>query len=251
MPLSPNTERVFGMYLRSSLRMSSARMKTILGLAVVPFTSPAALPQTPDTSSNASATASNNGTALRMSNTAAWRDRRENGDLIPPPRIKLGQQDNTFVGESISPKSVCLGLFRRVSRRARLPQGNDPRACGQRPGYCAGSIVPELELLGPEITRVHRGVLDFVSAGRDDLPYPLLPKRRDGMVSSQVLDGHSHQMFVVVGPQGVAAVAQKGTQHGPHPSSSFPSQGSLFTRGLWEVMYMKILSSGPPEARIS
>src|SRR5215218_10280130 len=69
MPLSPNTERVFGMYLRSSLRMSSARMKTILGLAVVPFTSPAALPQTPDTSSNASATATNNVTILLMSNT--------------------------------------------------------------------------------------------------------------------------------------------------------------------------------------
>src|SRR5215208_4244954 len=34
MPLVFSTERVFGMYLRSSLRMSSARMKTMLGLAV-------------------------------------------------------------------------------------------------------------------------------------------------------------------------------------------------------------------------
>src|SRR5215216_435933 len=32
MPLVFSTERVFGMYLRSSLRMSSARMKTKLGL---------------------------------------------------------------------------------------------------------------------------------------------------------------------------------------------------------------------------
>jgi hypothetical protein len=34
MPLALSTERVFGMYLRSSFRMSSVRMKTMLGLAV-------------------------------------------------------------------------------------------------------------------------------------------------------------------------------------------------------------------------
>src|SRR5829696_1521478 len=69
MPLFPNTERVFGMYLRSSLRMSSARMKTILGLAVAPSASRAALSQTPDTSSTAKATATDNITVLLMSNT--------------------------------------------------------------------------------------------------------------------------------------------------------------------------------------
>jgi hypothetical protein len=97
--------------------------------------------------------------------------------------------------------------------------------------FC-GSIVPELELLGTEITRVYRSVLAFVSAGCDDLPDPFLPKRRDGVASSQVIEGHTHQTFVVVGPQGVAAVAQQSTQHGPHPSFSFPIQGSLFTREL-------------------
>src|SRR5215211_3875517 len=79
MPLSPNTERVFGMYLRSSLRMSSASMKTILGLAVVPSASPAALPQTPDTSSTAKATATDSVTVLLMSNSPSWRDGR-----VPP-----------------------------------------------------------------------------------------------------------------------------------------------------------------------
>ena len=39
MPLSPKRERVFGMSRRSSLRMSSARMKTMLGLAGLAWTS--------------------------------------------------------------------------------------------------------------------------------------------------------------------------------------------------------------------
>jgi hypothetical protein len=108
-----------------------------------------------------------------------------------------------------------------------------------------GSIVPWTELLRPEIPRVHRGITDFVSAGSDDLPDPLLRKRRDGMVSSQVLEGNSHQTFVVVGPKGVPAVAQKGTQHGPHPSSSFPipSQVGLSIRELWKVVYIMIQSN--------
>src|SRR5215203_517372 len=75
MPLFPNTERVFGMYLRSSLRMSSARMKTILGLAVAPSASRAALSQTPDTSSTAKATATDNVTVLLMSPPLAKRKR--------------------------------------------------------------------------------------------------------------------------------------------------------------------------------
>src|SRR5688572_28720728 len=85
MPLSLNTARVFGMYLRSSLRMSSARMKTILGLAVAPSASRAALSQTPDTSSTAKATATDNITVLLMSNPPSWRDGRENGDQTPAP----------------------------------------------------------------------------------------------------------------------------------------------------------------------
>jgi hypothetical protein len=64
------------------------------------------------------------------------------------------------------------------------------------PAILPAQIVPELELF------------DLVSAGRDDLPDPFLPKRRDGMVSSQMIEGHNHQTFVVVGLQGVAAVAQ-------------------------------------------
>src|SRR5688572_8424087 len=85
MPLSLNIERVFGMYLRSSLRMSSARMKTILGLAVAPTASLAALPQTPDTSSTAKATATDRTTVLLMSNTPSWRDGREKRCHTPAP----------------------------------------------------------------------------------------------------------------------------------------------------------------------
>ena len=70
------------------------------------------------------------------------------------------------------------------------------------------------------------------------------------MVSTQVLEGNSNQTFVVVGPQGVAAVAQKGTQYDPHPSSSFPSQESLFTRASRKVMYIMIQPNGLPETWI-
>src|SRR5688572_32501473 len=97
MPLSLNLERVFGMYLRSSLRMSSARMKTILGLNAAPSASLAAPPQTPDTSKTAKATATDKVTALLMSNTPSWRDGRENGDQTPP-RIQLPEQHIIFVG---------------------------------------------------------------------------------------------------------------------------------------------------------
>jgi hypothetical protein len=67
--------------------------------------------------------------------------------------------------------------------------------------------VSELDFFGPEVTRVHRRVLDLVSAGGDDLPDPFLSKWRDGMASSQVVEDHTYQTFVVVSPQSVAAVA--------------------------------------------
>jgi hypothetical protein len=107
------------------------------------------------------------------------------------------------VGESIPPKSNTWSLSRCVSRRT----GYDPRACGQSSGCSAGSTVFELDFLSPEVTQVHRSVLDLVSAGGDDLPDPFLPKRRDGMASSQVVEDHTYQTFVVVSPQSVAAIA--------------------------------------------
>ena len=47
MPLLLSTARVFGMYWRSSLRMSSARMKTKFGLAVWASAFLGMLPETP------------------------------------------------------------------------------------------------------------------------------------------------------------------------------------------------------------
>jgi hypothetical protein len=99
--------------------------------------------------------------------------------IRPPPRIQLPEQHIIFLDESISPGGVMHGPF-------------------------SGAL---LELLGTEVARVRCGVLDLVSAGGDYLPDPLFPKGRYRMVSSQVLEGNSNQTFVVVGPQGVAAVA--------------------------------------------
>src|SRR5918995_1714573 len=56
MPLSLRRERVFGMYLRSSLRMSSVRMKTMLGFVVSASTSLGSMPRIPKESSTAKAT---------------------------------------------------------------------------------------------------------------------------------------------------------------------------------------------------
>src|SRR5215211_440062 len=64
MPLSSNSERVFGMYVRSSLRMSSARMKTKLGLAVIACASRNVVPDPPDKSTTDNAAEINNRTVL-------------------------------------------------------------------------------------------------------------------------------------------------------------------------------------------
>src|ERR671910_355998 len=56
MPFSLSTERVLGMYLRSSFRISSVRMKTMLGFAVSAVTSSGSVPNTPKESSKAKAT---------------------------------------------------------------------------------------------------------------------------------------------------------------------------------------------------
>jgi hypothetical protein len=60
-------------------------MKTILGLVVAPLASREALPQTPDRSSTAKATVTDNKTVLLMSNTLSWRGGREKGDQTPAP----------------------------------------------------------------------------------------------------------------------------------------------------------------------
>src|SRR5215211_8164092 len=79
MPLSLSTERVLGMYLRSSLRMSSARMKTMLGLAVGAPASLGMLPATPKASSRAKVIAANAGT-LFLTLTILLRGRRKEQD---------------------------------------------------------------------------------------------------------------------------------------------------------------------------
>src|SRR3712207_2357584 len=111
MPFSCSTERVLGMYLRSSLRISSASMKTMLGLAVSPSASRAALPQTPDTSSTAKATATDSVTVLLMSNTPSWRGGREKGDLTPATNRATRAAYHLRGRKHISPKSVMPGPF--------------------------------------------------------------------------------------------------------------------------------------------
>src|SRR5215210_33985 len=83
-PLAFSSERVLGMYLRSSFRISSARIKTMLGLAVAPLASREALSQTPDTISTAKATETDNSTVLLMPNILPRRGRGEG--IRSPPR---------------------------------------------------------------------------------------------------------------------------------------------------------------------
>ena len=59
MPVFFNSALVFGMYLRSSLRMSSVRMKTKLGLAVSALASPLMLLETPKESRTTKTVAAN------------------------------------------------------------------------------------------------------------------------------------------------------------------------------------------------
>jgi hypothetical protein len=69
MPLSASKERVWGMYVRSSLRMSSARMKTMLGLAVSAWTPVGMLPEMPKESSTTRATEANGRTIFLTPST--------------------------------------------------------------------------------------------------------------------------------------------------------------------------------------
>src|SRR5215218_7864607 len=84
-PLSCKRERVLGMYLRSSFRMSSARMKTMLGLAVGAPASLGMLPATPKASSRAKAIAANAGTVF-LTLTILLRGRRKEQDSAPAMR---------------------------------------------------------------------------------------------------------------------------------------------------------------------
>src|SRR5215218_2209482 len=68
MPLVFSTERVFGMCLRSSLRMSSARMKTMLGLAVGTPVFLRLLHEMPKESSTTKATQANGKTIFLIPN---------------------------------------------------------------------------------------------------------------------------------------------------------------------------------------
>src|SRR5215218_10708791 len=85
MPLVFSTERVFGMYLRSSLRMSSARMKTMLGLGVSTPVFLGSLHDTPQESSTTKATQANGKTIFLISNTPLYRGGVKKGDQTPAP----------------------------------------------------------------------------------------------------------------------------------------------------------------------
>jgi hypothetical protein len=71
-------ERVFGMYLRSPFRMSSVRMKTKLGLAVIAWASLGMLPETLKGSSTVKAIATNGKTIFFMPRTLLERWGKEN-----------------------------------------------------------------------------------------------------------------------------------------------------------------------------
>src|SRR5215203_4420066 len=80
MPLVFSTERVFGMYLRSSLRMSSARMKTMLGLAVSTPIFLRLLHEMPKESSTTKATQANGKTIFLIPSTPLYRGGRKEDD---------------------------------------------------------------------------------------------------------------------------------------------------------------------------
>src|SRR5215207_11768797 len=89
MPLSFSTERVFGMYLRSSLRMSSVRMKTMLGLAVSTWASLGMLPETLKESSTVKAIATNGKRIFFRPRTPLERGGGKKGDQ-PPSLVAIG-----------------------------------------------------------------------------------------------------------------------------------------------------------------
>src|SRR5436190_15797937 len=69
MPLPSRRERVFGMYLRSSFRISSARMKTMLGLAVSASAWVGMLAERPKESSTTNVTEANGRLIFLISRT--------------------------------------------------------------------------------------------------------------------------------------------------------------------------------------
>src|SRR5687768_10884664 len=85
MPLVFSTERVFGMYLRSSLRMSSAMMKTMLGLAVSTPIFLRLLHEMPKESSTTKAIQANGKTIFLISNTPLHRGGRKEDDQTRVP----------------------------------------------------------------------------------------------------------------------------------------------------------------------
>src|SRR5829696_4333049 len=84
MPSALSTERVFGMYLRSSFRMSSVRMKTMLGLALSFWVSLGMLPETLKESSAVKAIATNGKKIFFMPHTSLEKD-GERKVIRPPP----------------------------------------------------------------------------------------------------------------------------------------------------------------------
>src|SRR5918997_5767516 len=80
MPLALSKKRVFGMYLRSSFRMSSVRMKTMLGLAVSAWASSGMLPETLKESSTVKAMATNGKKIFLMPRIPLERGGGKNGD---------------------------------------------------------------------------------------------------------------------------------------------------------------------------
>src|SRR5918995_2662613 len=85
-PISPKTARVLGMYLRSSFRMSSVRMKTMLGFAVSARASRGALERGPTESSTAKAITTSTETVFLIRIPPVLQDR---GRMVKRPRPVL------------------------------------------------------------------------------------------------------------------------------------------------------------------
>src|SRR5687767_14603565 len=104
MPSAPKRVCVLGMYLRSSLRISSARMKTKLGLVVIACASRDGVPQTPAKSTTDNATEISNRMVLLTSTSTPLTEpdlanyvRGAPVQIIEFARFTHLQIDNTFV----------------------------------------------------------------------------------------------------------------------------------------------------------
>src|ERR671910_1434589 len=112
MPFSLSTERVLGMYLRSSFRMSSVRMKTMFGLVLSASTSLGMLLGAPKESSTTKATEASSKMIF----------------LIPSIPLEWGGGKN---GDQTSTPTSCNTLSMVLEPdKVHPPHGHYPKLCG-------------------------------------------------------------------------------------------------------------------------